>query len=134
GRVFSFEPDPRNFARLAARVRRCANVRPIPKAIADKSGQSLLFLDTFHAGHTLVDGRVGENGILVEVTSLDDFVREQALPGLDVVKLDVEGAELLAIDGMREILGGARRPAILCEVHPPIKPEDFIAKVEVYGY
>src|SRR5439155_239951 len=81
-------------------------------------------LDAFHAGHTLVDGRVGENGILVEVTSLDDFVREQALPGLDVVKLDVEGAELLAIDGMREILGGARRPAILCEVHPPIKPED----------
>src|SRR5947199_294960 len=46
----------------------------------------------------------------------------------------VRFVQLLAIDGMREILGGARRPAILCEVHPPIKPEDFIAKVEVYGY
>ena len=134
GRVFSFEPDPRNFARLAARVRRCANVRPIPKAIADKSGQSLLFLDTFHAGHSLVDGRVGERGILVEVTSLDDFVRELGLPGLDVVKLDIEGAELLALDGMQQLLRGARRPVILCEVHPPITPEELIAKVEAHGY
>ena len=134
GRVFAFEPDPRNFARLAARVRRCANVQPVPKAIADRSGESLLFLDTFHAGHTLIDGRVGERGIAVAVTSLDDFVRELGLPGLDVVKLDVEGAELRALDGMEQILRGARRPVILCEVHPPIAPEELIAKVAAHGY
>ena len=134
GRVFSFEPDPRNFERLAARVRRCANVQPVSKAIADKSGQSVLFLDTFHAGHSLVDGRVGPTGISVAVTSLDDFVRELGLPGLDVVKLDIEGAELLALDGMQQLLRGKRRPVILCEVHPPIAPEELIAKVEANGY
>ncbi len=134
GRVFAFEPDPNNFERLTARLRRHANVQPVRKAIGARSGESLLFLDTFHAGHTLVDGRVGGKGVPVEVTSLDDFVREQGLPGLDVVKLDVEGAELLALDGMREILGGTRRPVILCEVHPPIQPEEFFAKVEPFGY
>jgi len=134
GRVFSFEPDPNNFRRLSARLAKYRNVQPVQRAIAAKSGESLLFLDTFHAGHTLVDGRVSENGIRVAVTSLDDFVREHGLPGLDVVKLDIEGAELLALDGMQQILSGARRPAILCEVHAPIAPEEVIAKLAAHGY
>ena len=134
GRVFAFEPDPRNFARLAARVRGLSNVQPVRKAIAAAGGESLLFQDTFHAGHTLVNGRVGGNGIAVEVTSLDEFVRQHGLPGLDVVKLDIEGAELLAVDGMQRLLRSERRPVILCEVHPPITPEEFIGKVSRFGY
>lgn len=134
GRVFAFEPDPNNFARLLKQIGHLTNVQPVQKAIAATSGESLLFLDTFHAGHTLVDGRVGEHGISVGVTSLDDFVRDHALPGLDVVKLDIEGAELLAIDGMQSVLRGKRRPVILCEVHPPITPEDFINKMNELGY
>jgi FkbM family methyltransferase len=134
GRVFAFEPDPRNFARLSARVRKLTNVQPVQKAIAAASGESLLFQDTFHAGHTLVDGRVGGDGIAVEVTSLDEFVRAGGLPGLDVVKLDIEGAELLAVDGMQQLLRGERRPVVLCEVHPPITPQEFIAKIGTFGY
>ena len=134
GRVFAFEPDPRNFARLCDRMRRFPNVQPVQKAIAAKSGESLLFLASFHAGHTLVDGRVGENGVAVSVTSLDDFVRDARLPGLDVVKLDIEGAEMLAIDGMQRLLRSDRRPVILCEVHPPITPEEFAGKMESFGY
>src|SRR5690349_15847530 len=41
GRVFAFEPDPRNFARLAARLRRYANVEPVAKAISAASGQAV---------------------------------------------------------------------------------------------
>src|SRR5437764_6671199 len=134
GRVFAFEPDPNNFARLLKQIGRLTNVQPVQKAIAAASGESLLFLDSFHAGHTLVDGRVGERGISVGVTSLDDFVRDHSLPSLDVVKLDIEGAELLAIDGMQRLLRSERRPVILCEVHPPITPEEFISKMNGFGY
>jgi len=134
GRVFAFEPDPNNYARLLTQIGHLPNVQPVQKAIAAISGQSLLFLDSFHAGHTLVDGRVGERGVSVDVTSLDDFVRDHALPGLDVVKLDIEGAELLAIDGMQSLLRSERRPVILCEVHPPITPEEFISKMDGFGY
>jgi FkbM family methyltransferase len=134
GRVFAFEPDPNNFARLLKQIGHLTNVQPVQKAIAASSGESRLFLDSFHAGHTLVDGRVGERGIPVGVTSLDDFVRDLDLPGLDVVKLDIEGAELLAIDGMRNLLRSERRPVILCEVHPPITPEEFISKMDEFGY
>jgi FkbM family methyltransferase len=134
GRVFAFEPDPNNFARLVKQVGHLTNAEPVQKAIAAASGESLLFLDSFHAGHTLVDGRVGERGISVGVTSLDDFVRDHSLPGIDVVKLDIEGAELLALDGMQRLLRSERRPVILCEVHPPITPEEFISKLDAFGY
>ena len=134
GRVFAFEPDPNNYARLVKQIGHSTNVQPVQKAIAAASGESLLFLDSFHAGHTLVDGRVGERGISVGVTSLDDFVRDHSLPGIDVVKLDIEGAELLAIDGMQRLLRSERRPVILCEVHPPITPEEFISKLDEVGY
>jgi FkbM family methyltransferase len=134
GRIFAFEPDPDNFARLLKQIGHLTNVQPVRKAIAAASGESMLFLDSFHAGHTLVDGRVGEHGISVGITSLDDFVRDYALPGLDVVKLDIEGAELLAIDGMESILRSERRPVILCEVHPPITPEEFISRMNEFRY
>ena len=103
GRVFAFEPDPNNFARLVKQIGHSTNVQPVQKAIAAASGESLLFLDSFHAGHTLVDGRVGERGISVGVTSLDDFVRDHSLPGIDVVKLDIEGAEEQAFSGGQRI-------------------------------
>jgi FkbM family methyltransferase len=134
GRVFAFEPEPANFARLSARLRKHANVTPVQKAIAATSGEAVLHLDSFHAGHSLVNAAAVAGSIAVPVTSLDDFVREQALPGIDVVKLDVEGVELLALDGMRLLLGSARRPTILCEVHSPIAPEEVIGKLAPFGY
>ena len=136
GRVFAFEPEPRNFASLSRRMRRFPMVTPVQRAVSDTVGEAVLHLDSFHAGHSLVGVIAGPavSETTVPVTSLDAFVREQGLAGLDVVKLDVEGAELQAIAGMREQLAGPRPPVILCEIHGPNRPEDIIAAVTPYGY
>jgi FkbM family methyltransferase len=134
GRVFAFEPEPANFARLSRRLSRLRNVEPVQKAIAGRSGEAVLHLDTFHAGHTL-SREVGVGAtVTVAVTSLDDFMHERGLPGFDVVKFDIEGAELEAIDGMRGALTGSRRPVVLCEVHPPITPEQISESLGRFGY
>jgi hypothetical protein len=52
----------------------------------------------------------------VTVQRLDDMVRDRALPGPTVIKLDVEGAEANVLAGAAEVLG-RYQPAILCEVH-----------------
>jgi len=133
GTVFAFEPEPRNFERLSRRMPSWRNVVVVPEAIAGYSGEASLHLDTFHAGHSLRELRTDES-VAVPVTTLDDFVRAHGLPGLDVVKLDIEGAELDAIDGMRMLLSGSRRPVIVCEVHPPITPEEIRDALAVSGY
>jgi len=72
--------------------------------------------------------------VTVPVTSLDDFARERGLAGFDVVKFDIEGAELEAIEGMRNVLTGPRRPVILCEVHAPLTPEEITEVLARFGY
>jgi FkbM family methyltransferase len=131
-RIYAFEPEPGNYAQLVRRVRGLRNVIPIQKALGRRSGKAELHLDRFHARHSLT--RDGNRTITVPVTSLDDFVREQSLPGVDVVKLDIEGAELEAIAGMTGVLNAARRPVILCELHPPLTPEQFCDALAVHGY
>jgi FkbM family methyltransferase len=135
GRVFAFEPEPRNFATLTRRMRPFPNVTPVQKAISGAPGEAVLQLDRFHAGHTLHRDIEAVGSVTVPVTSMDAFVREHSLPGLDVVKLDIEGAELEAIaDGMREVLASPRRPVVICEIHPPITPEQIIAPLAAHGY
>jgi FkbM family methyltransferase len=136
GRVFAFEPEARNFVTLQRKMRRFPVVTPVQKAVSDSVGEAVLHLDSFHAGHSLVAVIAGPavDEARVAVTSLDAFVREQQLDGIDVIKLDVEGSELQAIAGMREQLAGARPPSILVEVHAPNRPEDVIGAVLPYGY
>lgn len=135
GRVFAFEPEPRNAARLRKRLRGYGNVEVVEKALSDRNGSATLHLDTFHAGHSLVLGAESRiDAVQVPVTTLDSFARDMSLPGFDLVKLDVEGVELQVIDGMTAALGSSRRPMILCEVHPPILPEAVVSRLEPFGY
>jgi FkbM family methyltransferase len=132
GRIYAFEPEPDNFAQLVRRVREMPNVVPVQKALGRSSGEAQLHLDRFHARHSLT--RDGSRTITVPVTTLDEFVRDEKLAGVDVVKLDIEGAELEAIAGMTAVLTAPRRPVVLCELHPPHAPEQFRDALAVHGY
>ncbi|MDQ3282816.1 MAG: FkbM family methyltransferase [Acidobacteriota bacterium] len=136
GRVFAFEPEARNFAILQKKMRRFPNVTPVQKAVSDAVGEAVLHLDSFHAGHSLVAVISGPavSETRVAVTSLDAFAGDEKLPGIDLVKLDVEGSELQAIAGLREAMSGPRPPSLLVEVHAPNRPEDVIAAVTPYRY
>jgi hypothetical protein len=51
------------------------------------------------------------------VNTIDDYCREQAINQVDVLKIDVEGAELLVLRGGQQLLA-ATRPIIILELHP----------------
>ena len=44
--------------------------------------------------------------IAIETVTLDEYVSEQALPRVDLIKIDVEGAEILVLKGARQLLNG----------------------------
>jgi FkbM family methyltransferase len=94
------------------------NVTVIEKAVADHRGGRLL-VPPESTGARLDSRAVPAHGasvLDVEVVTLDDLVHSGVILPPDVVKIDVEGAELEVVRGMAQTLS-RYRPTILCEMH-----------------
>ena len=121
GKVFSFEPDAWVASRLRKNVARNGfeNVCVIEAGVWSKSGavnflpaDSAISAD--HAIGTFVAGENGAAGTPRECVALDDFIATAAPP--DLIKCDVEGAEMEALAGGDKLLR-THRPWVICELH-----------------
>ena len=94
GRVIAFEPDPQNLLALNrhASLNRLSDVIVVGSAVADRGGQT-----NFDCSASM--GKVANEGALkVPTCSLDDY----RMP--DLVKMDIEGGEVIALQGAGNIL------------------------------
>ncbi len=125
GRVFAFEALPSNLEQLRRNLALNGmeqRVTVVPAAVTRASGP-VRFLVHASGGMGKAAGSAGrEDGYQSEVTvpglSLDEFVYGQAHPLPQVVKMDIEGGEVLALPGMRRLLHEAP-PLMLMELHGP---------------
>ena len=137
GKVFSFEPDPENAARLRRNIQRngFANVTVVQSGIWSATGE----LNFVVSGGASPDHGVGkfvatENGAagtLTPCVSLDDFSSDAPPP--DALKCDVEGAEVEALRGGMRILQ-ARHPWIICEMHSEANRRAALELLSSLGY
>lgn len=105
GKVFAFEPDPLNFRFLEFNTRACQNVERAQIAISDNAKPALLHLNvTSGAGNSLVSQTHFVESVPVSCVSLDDFCETRGNPQLDLVKIDVEGAEVKVLQGMKQTI------------------------------
>lgn len=122
GRVIAFEPSPREFARLQANLAAgdLTQVEARRTAVADAPGTFTLRLaEAGHAGHNTLGERFAYEGVAVaELVPVEAVTLDQALAGLDrcdLIKMDIEGAELRALRGGAAALARLR-PAMIIEV------------------
>ena len=108
GRVFAFEPEPRNYALLTTNIEANAlkNIIALQNAVSSEAGHIKLYLDKFESGsHSLFKSkRSMTEAITVDSVSLDDFFENKDSYHIDIVKIDVEGAEIAVLQGMIKIL------------------------------
>lgn len=114
GHVYCFEIDQRPLKALRKTVSKfnMRNIEIIEAAVASNDGM-VSFKPLREHGHNKIDTRARE-GAMVRSMRLDTWVKQRALTRVDVIKIDVEGAEYLVLDGARETLEKFR-PVIVCE-------------------
>ncbi len=146
GRVFSFEPSPRErkALRLHLRLNRCKNVDLQDLALGDQNADSDLYVvEDWAAGCNSLrppDVAARTSPVSVHVVRLDDWLTEHKIDRVDFIKLDVEGAELSILKGALRLLKGASRPVILAEVQDTrtlpwgYRARDIVTTLEGWGY
>lgn len=118
GLVLAFEPEPRNYELLLANVWRngLGNVVCFPWAVTDATGYAQLYLHGTNTGdHRLTDDG-GRDSVTVRTVRLDDLLAVR--PPVDVVKVDVQGAERRALAGMASLLSASPSVRVTLEFWP----------------
>ncbi len=142
-RTVAFEPDPGFFARLQRNLdlNPSARVTALPVAVGDSDGTTTLFTEgTEGYSPSLVDQHhesrgAGRSLAEVQTSTLDSLVTSGRLPAPSVLKMDIEGAEILALRGAQGLLHGASLAprALFLEVHDTFLPAFGSSADEVLG-
>ncbi|MEK6280173.1 MAG: FkbM family methyltransferase [Acidobacteriota bacterium] len=124
-RVYAFEPLARNYDLLNDNkaLNGFERLETFKLALSNATGETdFLVPQLGNMGHGKIDVRDdGERGGAgsekVQTTTLDNFVREQGVEKIDFIKVDIEGAEVLFLEGAAETLREFR-PLMMMEFNP----------------
>jgi FkbM family methyltransferase len=148
GIVYAFEPEPSNYKRLCENIaiNGYTNIVPVEKAVSKANGKTKLYVN---AAMTHVSSFAKDNVLIhrkdfdcleVETTTLDDFFeRTVGNDRIDFMKIDVEGAEGLVVDGAERVLRN-NSLKILMEFMPDClrnvgaDPLELLYKLRSYGF
>jgi FkbM family methyltransferase len=119
GHVFAFEPDPVTFDYLVYNTRRLPQVSSSQLAMSDRIDRMTFYLHPISGmSNSLVNAWDNARSMEVDTSTLDAWTREVAPGPIRLIKIDVEGAELLVLRGMRDLMQAPNSPQIILEFCP----------------
>ena len=128
GAVHAFEANPCLIPHLLRSIdlnKGYGDINLNPVAVGSDSGVRLPLYGSNRIGCTSLyphEWLDRDSTIEVPVMTIDEYVREKRITRLDVMKIDIEGAELDALHGMEETFRTCPPEAIICEL--TVLPEE----------
>lgn len=129
GHVWSFEPFPPavNYIKQNVELNLLSNITIVEKAVAEKTG--MLDFNVFPEGCDVYNSLGATNRpeeklqavrkISVAVTSIDDIADDIGIKKIDLIKIDVEGAEERVLRGAKNIIRFSPNVQIVVEIYEP---------------
>lgn len=116
GHIYALEAHPWTAAACAKAVElnRIENVTTCALALADKPGELFISDGDNDEANTVTESRGDGHCVSVRAVDLDTFVTEHKIKRIDLLKMNIEGAEGLAIQGMRKSIGLVNHAVIAC--------------------
>jgi FkbM family methyltransferase len=134
GKVIAFEPVPGNFQRLKRNIELNGwkNVVLEQYALSQIDGEATILLPDYANSGVPSIGTFQNHGewreaLRVRTSTLDSYVAAHSISRVDLVKMDIQGAEIWALQGMQQVLSAREgcSPDVLCELHPGWLEEGF---------
>ncbi|TMI10231.1 FkbM family methyltransferase [Candidatus Bathyarchaeota archaeon] len=149
--VHAFEPNPGKLSRIlvqASRRREWAKIILYPFALSDTHGETNLFLDpdgregfsdtimpvfNYNPGLTVREPHtfLGQKAISIKTRTYDAYFKNTSV---DLVKIDVEGAEFKVLEGAREALENRMVKRLVVELHDKTMQPQLLRLMEGYGF
>lgn len=163
GRVVAFEPHPKTFDFLSKNIAGMQNVTALQMAVSESEGtaelhdylmmsasgslhydESLLNLQRAHVTHTDIAPRIARDfpvqTFTVKTITIDQCLRERGITQVDVIKMDIEGAEMSALRGMQTTISQSPHLRLIMEYNPQALkssgylPEEALQTVLAMGF
>ncbi|MFP4320887.1 MAG: FkbM family methyltransferase [Anaerolineales bacterium] len=163
GRVLAFEPHPRTYATLHANLQSFGQVQALQMGLSDAPGTAQLYdyLMMSASGSIHYDPQMADlvkqqvNGSDIAPRIRADFpvqaydialqqgdavLAEHGITTVDVIKMDIEGAELLALRGLRATIANSPGLILIMEYNPQAlsafghEPQAALAEVRQMGF
>ena len=124
-KVYTFEPMPKMIDRLQKHIalNNLQNkVTLVPKALSNKRDilKFALPSETNSGTASTILGRKANLDTIIEVQAItfDEFQEEEKIKGeIDLIKMDIEGGELFALQGMKNLLSSGIKPIFIIEIN-----------------
>ncbi|MBM4166174.1 MAG: FkbM family methyltransferase [Ignavibacteria bacterium] len=142
GKVFCFEPAPSNFSFLQRNIvaNNARNITAVQKAVSDKKGTLELFMDEhLSGGHQIFNSGLKSKSVQVETISIDEFFQNQNTK-IDLLKIDIEGAEMYALKGMKQTFAANPQLKLVTEFYPTMieqcgfSPQQYLNELRAIGF
>ena len=145
--IHSFEPSPDAYNELTNNINLNdlrGNVKAINLCLGNSTGLTKLFipekLGSAFASLNLNNYNGKIRKVLVSIDTIDNYCKNNNIKQVDLIKIDVEGAEHLVFKGARSLLASEKKPVIMMEAQKHstenfnYTPEDLFKFLSSYGY
>lgn len=137
GKVIAFEPEPTRFVFLKTNIKinRLSHVIAVNVAVSNINGEAYFYINGEESSLYVRHGP----RIRVRTVRLDEFLESIGINSVNMVKIDVEGAEMLVLEGAEKVFERSKNLRLIIELNPQalraakVHPYDLIEKIKRLG-
>ena len=137
GKVIAFEPEPTSFEYLKKNLKKnnCNNVLLYKLGVADRRGKEMFYVydkigrSRIEPVNSFLNAFQVRKRFEIEMVRVDDVYQGKAA----FIKMDVEGSEYLALQGMRNLMKNNPQVKLISEV-PDYKQSEFFKLLQEWGF
>lgn len=125
--IYAFEPYPPFLTELEKKAKRNMNIKVKPFALAMKPGRGILQINQSEGTNSILRSSKSassiygtlletKNSVKIIKKSLSLWVNEEKIQMIDVLKLDIQGGELDALIGAKDLFESKKIKSVICEI------------------